>query len=99
MKYNYVVLKLITGEVLFGKFEGDFDGDIKINKPYTFFKGEQGISIGPYDATLVQCDLEDVTFKKQTIIYFASYDHNNSVIEAYQKAVSPLILPTQKIIA
>jgi hypothetical protein len=46
MKYNYVVLKLITGEVLFGKFEGDFDGDIKINKPYTFFKGEQGISIG-----------------------------------------------------
>jgi hypothetical protein len=98
MESSYAILKLITGEVLFGKFEGIFDGNVKINKPYTFFNGEQGISIGSYDAALVQGDLEDVTFNKQSIIYFASYDHNNSVIEAYKKAVSPLILPTKKII-
>ena len=98
MTSKYILLKLITGEILFGENKGSYDGDIKVAKPYTFFNGEQGISIGPYDARLVQCDLDEVLFKKQAIVYIAEYDHNKSVTEAYQKAVSPLILPTQKII-
>jgi hypothetical protein len=91
------LLKLITGEVLFGENLGTFNGNIKVGKPYTFFQSDKGVGIGPYDATLIQYEMGEALFKENAIVYITPFD-NKSFVDTYQTSVSPLILPTQKII-
>jgi hypothetical protein len=96
---NHVILKLVTGAVVFGGYGGITDKYITITKPYTYIvneKGEPGIA--PYDTFAFQGELSSMTFPFSTVLQYADFGDCKEARDAYVSVTTGIVMPTQKII-
>lgn len=94
------LIKLITGEVLFGEIEEEGTASIVINNPYSYYMQGDEITLGAYDATLVQGPMTSIRIQNSNILYSTDMSDSNlgHIKDAYEQTFSPIIRPNSKII-
>jgi len=98
---NHVILKLVTGAVVFGGYHVNRSNDknITITKPYTYIVNEEGIpGIAPYDTFAFQGELSSMMFPLSTVLQYADFGDCKEARDAYVSVTTGIVMPTQKII-
>jgi hypothetical protein len=90
----FKLIKLITGEVVFGEEANIFEDKVELIRPYSFITQNGQISLVPYDAMLVQGDMQTVDFIKKNIIYTTKLNDLTIAFDAYKRATSTIITGT-----
>jgi hypothetical protein len=82
-----LVLKLLTGEEVLGRFVNETDSEIHIKKPSTLAMGQQGMGIVPW---MMTAQPETTKLNKHTVIAHAPTDAE--IAKAYIEATSSIKL-------
>jgi hypothetical protein len=96
---THVILKLVTGGVVFGGLESKDSSNIIVNKPYTYIVNEEGIpGIAPYDTFSFQGELQQMVFPRTTVLQYGDFGDCKEARDAYISVTSGIVMPSQKII-
>ena len=95
---THIIIKLVTGAVVFGTLGIQDEGKIVINKPYTFIVHEGLPSLAPYDAYAFQGEVSIMTFPMNTVLQYSDFAECTEARDAYISITSGIVLPNQNII-
>lgn len=96
---THIIIKLVTGAVVFGSLGTLEDEYIKINKPYTFILTDEGLpAIAPYDSYAFQGDMSSMCFPINTVLQYSDFADCTEARDAYISTTSGILLPKQEII-
>jgi len=90
-----VVLRLCTGEEIITKIKGLTKSELILINPFTFFVKPDG-QIGIMPSTAIGDDNRDMFLNRNSIVLIMH--PKEEVLEGYEKAISAIQIPGQKIL-
>jgi hypothetical protein len=95
---DYILVKLLTGAVVFGQLTYSDENHLSISKPFEYLLTDKGTTLSPYDMGSVQGEIQNVNIRQDKIIYAINFKDCPEALKAYQQATSAIIMSTPKII-
>jgi hypothetical protein len=95
---THILIKMTSRDIVFGKLISQNSEEIVIEKPHEFFYKDNEVTIAPYDAMSVQGTMNEVTFSRKEILYFTDLADMKHILEAYNQAVTGILIPNKQII-